>query len=234
MWKMREVVLIALYKGWRSAGPSTPRCTLPPVATPPVALHDIADVHAFVGANVHRSGVILRDDERDDLIAEGITILLELSRRYEPHRVGYEKAGSFAGYAAKFLPGRMRDAYHAMHPEHIARRDADGRRVYEYGERPMSLQHEDMPQIPATAVVYAMPSIVGTCWDPGPTVSAALARVPAEYATKGAAQVIEALDEGFTPDEIARRLWLNRADVAECVAAVGSAVWHVRNFEEAA
>jgi hypothetical protein len=199
----------------------------------PVCLHDILDCESFVAANIQRSGVILRDrHEREDLLAEGLVILLELASRYEPHRAGYAKAGSFAGYAAKFLPGRMRDAYHALHPEHVARRDADGRRVYSYGERPMSLQHEDMPQLMATALAYTSPSYVGTGWDPGPTVSAALARVPAEFFA--ARRVVQDIDDGFSPDEIARRRRMNRSAVAATTAAVGSAIWFVTTAQEAA
>lgn len=197
-----------------------------------IRLHDVKDAEAFVAANVQRSGVIVRDThEREDLIAEGLVILCELADRYEPHRAGYEKAGSFAGYAAKFLPGRMRDAYYALHPEHVARRDQDGRRVYEFGERPMSLQHDDMPQLPATAAVIAMPSIVGTCWDPGPTVAAAIARVPPEFPK--ARSVVELIDEGYSPDEIARRLRMNRGAVAAVTGAVGSSIWELQRRDAA-
>lgn len=200
-----------------------------------IQLYDVKCAESFVAANIHKSGVIVRDPhEREDLLAEGITILLELASKYEPHREGYAKAGSFAGYAAKYLPGRMRDAYYSLHPEHIARRDQDGRRVYEFGEKPMSLQHEDMPQLAATAVVYAMPSIVGTCWDPGPTVSAALARVPSEHGGFVARPVIELIDEGFSPDEIARKLRMDRGAVSAVTGAVGSAIWEVQQHLEAA
>jgi hypothetical protein len=197
-----------------------------------VCLHDILDAESFVAANIAKSRVILRDQhEREELLAEGLAILLELSVRYKPHMDGYKRAGSFAGYAAAYLPGRMRDAYHALHPEHVARRDADGRRVYSYGERPMSLQHEDMPQLQATALAYAMPSVVGTGWDPGPTVSAALARVPAEFFA--ARRVVQDIDDGFSPDEIARRRRMNRSAVAATTAAVGSAIWQVTTQEAA-
>ncbi|MFP5356241.1 MAG: hypothetical protein ACLGIK_14025 [Gemmatimonadota bacterium] len=199
-----------------------------------IRLHDVKDAEAFVAANVQRSGVIVRDThEREDLIAEGLVILCELADRYEPHRAGYEKAGSFAGYAAKFLPGRMRDAYYALHPEHVARRDQDGRRVYEFGERPMSLQHDDMPQLPATAAVIAMPSIVGTCWDPGPTVAEAIRRVPGKYGGFMTRRVVEHIDEGYSPDEIARRLRLDRGDVAAITGAVGSSLWELQTGEAA-
>jgi hypothetical protein len=200
-----------------------------------IQLFDINDAEGFIAANIHKSGVIVKDThEREDLLAEGLTILLELARKYEPHRPGYQHAGSFAGYAAKYLPGRMRDAYHAMHPEHIARRDPTGRRIYTYGERPMSLQHEDMPQLPATSIIYSMPSIVGTNWDPGPTVTAALARVPPEHGGFIARQIVERIDEGFTPDEIARALRMDRGAVTAVTSAVGSAIYEVQSYAEAA
>ena len=215
---------------------STSGCTVHrDVIATSIALFDVKCAESFVAANIHKSGVIVRDPhEREDLLAEGLTILLELASKYEPHRAGYAKAGSFAGYAAKYLPGRMRDAYYGLHPEHIARRDADGRRVYEWGDKPMSLQHEDMPQLAATAAVYAMPSIVGTCWDPGPIVSAALIRVPAEHGGFMARAVVERIDEGYSPQEIARELRMGRGSVSAVTAAVGSAIWEVQNLEEAA
>lgn len=216
---------------------SSGRCTIgASVALQPVPLHDIADAAAFVAANIQRSGVLLHDrDERDDMQAEGLAILCELARKFEPHRVGYAQAGSFAGYAAKYLPGRMRDAYHALHPTYLAGRDADGRRVYDYTSigHPMSLHHEDMPQIPATAMLVAVPSVIGTCWDPGPTVSAALLRVPLEHGAFVAHRVVEALDEGYSPDEIARRLRMNRGEVSRVTAAVGSALYEVQHLEAA-
>jgi hypothetical protein len=198
----------------------------------PVCLHDIKDAESFVAANIARSKVILRDrHEREELLAEGLAILWGLAERYKPHMAGYAKGGSFAGYAAAYLPGRMRDAYHALHPEHVACRDADGKRTYAYGERPMSLQHEDMPQLQATALAYVMPALVGTAWDPGPVVSAALARVPAEFFA--ARRVVQDIDDGFSPDEIARRRRMNRSAVAATTAAVGSAIWSVQTQEAA-
>jgi hypothetical protein len=203
------------------------------VISRPVALHDVHDAQAFVAANIHRSGVILHDrDEREELLAEGLAILCELAGRFEPHREGYAQAGSFAGYASKYLPGRMRDAYHALHPEYLPTR-TDGRRTYDYETvgHPMSLHHEDMPQLPATPIVLA-PTSIATGWDPGPTIAAALARAPAEYFM--ARRVVERIDEGFTPDEIARSLRMNRGEVSRTTAAVASALYEVQHLAEAA
>jgi hypothetical protein len=198
----------------------------------PVALHDIKDVESFVAANIHRSKVIFHDrGEREQFLADGVAILFELADKYRSRLDGYAQDGSFAGYAARFLPGRMRDAFHALHPEHIARRDADGRRVYEYGERPMSLQHEDMPQLAATLAYMVATMVSATAWDPGPTVSAALARVPADFFM--ARRVVQDIDDGFSPDEIARRRRMNRSAVALTTAAVGSAIFEVTSLEAA-
>lgn len=105
-----------------------------------VSLHDIRDVEAFVGSTLGRAGIRPDDPiEREDLIADGILIVSELAERYEPHRDGYARAGSFAGYCAKFLPGRMRDAWHSRHPEHSYVTRDDGRREWSYGESAISL-----------------------------------------------------------------------------------------------
>ncbi|MCA1572673.1 MAG: hypothetical protein LC798_20735 [Chloroflexi bacterium] len=188
-----------------------------------IRLHDIRDAEGFVAANIHKSRIILSADEREDLLAEGLAILCDLARKYEPHRPGYAHAGSFAGYAAKYLPGRMRDAFYAMHPEHVARRE-DGRRIYEHGTRPMSINHEDMPQLAATAAAFALASLVASGWDPGPLVSEALTRVPSHEGGFMARRVVELVDEGFGPDEIARTLRMDRGSVARVTAAVGSAL----------
>jgi hypothetical protein len=106
-----------------------------------VALHDIADVEGFVCATIERSGLRnqLDEGEREDLIAEGISILYNLSDKFEPHRAGYATAGRFSGFAAQFLPRRLGDAWHQSHPEHRRLAGEDGKRRWHYLPTPLSL-----------------------------------------------------------------------------------------------
>lgn len=102
-------------------------------------LHDIDDVEGFVIGCLNRSGIQSSPDEREDLIAEGICILYELARRYEPKREGHTKAGRFSGFAAQFLPRRLGDAWHAKNPHHFRAPDETGKRRWQYLEQPVSL-----------------------------------------------------------------------------------------------
>lgn len=102
-------------------------------------LHDIDDVEGFVIGCLNRSGIQSSPDEREDLIAEGICILYELARRYEPKREGHTKAGRFSGFAAQFLPRRLGDAWHAKNPHHFRAPDETGKRRWQYLEAPVSL-----------------------------------------------------------------------------------------------
>lgn len=99
-----------------------------------VKLHDIEDAEAFVRACVSRSRIVLSWEERDELVCEGLVILVALSRSFRPQLEGYARAGSFAGYAAKLLPGKMSDAWHKLNEHHVPRTLPDGKRTYQYLE----------------------------------------------------------------------------------------------------
>lgn len=106
--------------------------------TTPVSLHDIEDVERFVANSLHRSGLPFKPQEREELISEGICILYELAKKYEPKRTGYAQAGRFSGYAAQFLPRRLGDAWHKRHPEHRRIAGEDGKRRWVYTEPALS------------------------------------------------------------------------------------------------
>lgn len=109
------------------------------VLAQPVALHDIRDAEAFVQATLNASKRVYGPDEREELVAEGLRIMVELARNFTPRRDGYDKDGRFSGYAAKFLRLKLEDAYHRLHPEHRLVTQPDGRRRYLYGDRAVSL-----------------------------------------------------------------------------------------------
>lgn len=105
-----------------------------------VQLHDIEDVEGFICATIERAGLGgVPEHEKEELVADGFRILVELSQRFEPHRPGYATPGRFSGYAAQFLPRRLGDAWHARHPEHVRVTDSEGKRHWVYRDTPISL-----------------------------------------------------------------------------------------------
>ena len=104
-----------------------------------VVLHDVDDVEAFVQATLNASGIAFERDERDELVLEGLAIMYRLADQFEPHRPGYSQPGRFSGYAAMFLPRRLTDAWHRLHPEHCYVTRPDGGREWYFAEQPVSL-----------------------------------------------------------------------------------------------
>jgi len=78
------------------------------------AILDVADPEGFVIASLKRSGIPFAEREREDLIAAGLLWLCELALVYEPQREGYAQPGSFAGYAAMYLPRKLMSEWHRM------------------------------------------------------------------------------------------------------------------------
>lgn len=115
------------------------RSPLPLMLAGIVSLYDVDDVEAFVQATLNNSNIDFSGEERDELVLEGIAIMCDLAARYEPHRPGYQQAGRFSGYAAMFLPRRLGDAWHRLHPEHCYVTRPDGSREWVYLERAVSL-----------------------------------------------------------------------------------------------
>lgn len=105
-----------------------------------VRLHDIDDVEGFVCATIERSRIQPTEQEKEELIQDGLCILYALAEKFEPHREGYAQAGRFSGFAAQFLPRRLGDAWHSRHPEHVRVVNPDtGKREWKYRESPISL-----------------------------------------------------------------------------------------------
>lgn len=104
-----------------------------------IRVHDIHDIDAFVRVMIFKTKLKLTNvDEREDLISEGIAILLDLAKKYKPQMIGYDRPGSFAGYCSIYLPKKIATAWHRWHPEYIleTRKLPDGRVVkrYVYGD----------------------------------------------------------------------------------------------------
>jgi hypothetical protein len=109
------------------------RTRTPTYLATPLRLHDVDDAEGFVAATISRSGIPFDPSEHQELMLEGLAILCELAAKYEPHRPGYKQAGRFSGYAAQFLPRRLGDAWHRLHPNHRYVTDpVTGKRSWHY------------------------------------------------------------------------------------------------------
>ena len=109
-----------------------------------VALHDVDDVEGFVNATLNAFEVSietkLEPQEREELVAEGLCIMYALAERYQPRRGDHTQDGRFSGFAAAFLPKKLGDAWHRMHPEHkYVTNPATGKREWLYLKASLSL-----------------------------------------------------------------------------------------------
>lgn len=191
------------------------------IATTGVQIHDIRDAEGFVAKTIRNSKLVLSYDEFEELKLEGICILYQLEKSYEPHMAGYAQPGRFSGYAARYLPGRLQDAWARQHPEHHCKRLPDGTREWEYGDKNLSIQQDDMPELvatvhlgPAAPTTYvAAPDPMNIPWEPSPAVASAISLMPPEQRIVAPA-IVRCIDEGYQGnDEIARRVGLDRRDV---------------------
>lgn len=107
------------------------------------SLRDIEDVEAFVIMCIKRSGIRPEPREYEDLVATGMMMLWEMSLRYREPPGDKSSASTlagwcFSGYAIKYMPKKMKDAYHRSHEHHLHKTQADGRRRWEYTAMPES------------------------------------------------------------------------------------------------
>jgi hypothetical protein len=106
----------------------------------PFALRDVDDVENFVAATINRALPGLDESEFEELKLEGLAIMCELHKKFEPRREGYQQDGRFSGFAAMYLPRKLGDAWHRLHPEHRYVTDPEsGRRSWIYDQAPVSL-----------------------------------------------------------------------------------------------
>ncbi len=109
-----------------------------------IRIYDVDDIEGFVNMCVEQSGLKIADqNELDELVCEGIALLLHMARNFKPQMDGYDKPGRFSGYCVAFLPKKIFTAYHKLHPEHLQKTVVleNGKKVkrYQYGEAPDSL-----------------------------------------------------------------------------------------------
>lgn len=212
---------------------------------PLVSLHDIDDAHSFAAAIVKRSWLLRPTcaQEWEDAIAEGVCVLLELAAGYEEHRPGYERPGSFRGYAAKYLPLRLDAWWLRQHREHQVRRTSDGRRVVEFGEACLSVDVQahaeagDVLDSHARVPRHLDPEprmAVASGWSPPQTVGEALCAGLPSYLHDRARGVLCCLEEGYSVQETAWRLGMRRPDVEEIRGSVASALVGLGTFPASA
>lgn len=183
------------------------------LSTDQVDFRDIEDPGAFVHATINkwqrptgeRGPIPLSQDEREELHAEGMAILCKLARDFRPHMDGYDQEGWFSGYAAMFLPRKLGDAWHRMHPDHLLVTDPEtGKRRWQYKEKAVSLDAltgDDPDRQP----LMASPS--SQVHDYGPRIAAAW-RDQSRRDLPWIVDVARLISRGVSPAETAARLGL--------------------------
>lgn len=184
-------------------------------------LDDIRDCEAFVRSQLPR--VILTPDLREELIAEGLRILVELHARYEPGRGGQDATeSSFSGYAAKYLPGKLRDAWHRLEGTHHLVTNGDSRE-WRYDEKPRSLDRMNEIDPDSADRHRALQAIDRHESDFAETLGYAIDTVFADR-RKVALEVGVLLGLGIDRNEIARGLRRREVEVAEAITLIKEAI----------
>ncbi len=192
-----------------------------------VKLHNIDDAVGFTIDALRRSGIPAFDHEREDLIADGLAILCDWADRWKPENYG-DGTGSFAGYCHTYLPMRLKDAWHRLHPEHAYKTQPDGTRRYEFGDAPLSIDYE-MPhrEGPDREPVTFADLLVGSTFHPDPHETCLPERVLAALPDDpNAEQVLTHLHHGYTARETARKVGVTVTQVTRIRSSVGSALAH--------
>lgn len=105
-----------------------------------VQLHDVVDVESFVADAIRDGGARLTPDDREELLAEGLRIMVRLAQQYQPGFNGLDPTTStFAGFASKYLRLKLSDAYHRLQETHRLVTDDTGKKAWSYGAKPASL-----------------------------------------------------------------------------------------------
>lgn len=109
----------------------------------PLKVHDIDDAEAFVHSMIKQAlpTAILTPEAREELQQTGLRLLWEMALRDKSQSgTGEHDAGSkFSGFASRFLPGKIRDAWHKQEG-HTLRQGEDGKREWVIHDKPISLE----------------------------------------------------------------------------------------------
>lgn len=113
-----------------------------------VAIHDIRDAEGFAISCIIRAGlepaVLRARGDFDDVLSMALVALWDLNRCYRDRLPGYEHDGCFSGYAARYLPARVRTAY-LNSQANVSMISVDGkkRRVHFPASLPLSAVNRD-------------------------------------------------------------------------------------------
>lgn len=105
-----------------------------------VALGDITDVEAFVIYAIGKAkGLVLSEDQRDELICHGFVELVALHNRFDPSKAEVP----FSVYANTLLPRRLSNVWNRQMNEHIMNATLpDGTRTTRYYQTPVSWEEK--------------------------------------------------------------------------------------------
>jgi hypothetical protein len=190
----------------------------------------IEDAEAFVQSQLNASRRVYAPEEREELVAEGLRILVELADRFEPHRDGYEGQGRLPGFCAKYLRLKLEDAYHRLHPEHRLVTQPDGRRRYLYGEHAVSLDAltgDDPDREPVLASVKSLDAATvarrahKALWDRW------------QKRVEQWAEIAGLMADGASDSDIAEILGISLAQVKEAKAAIAPEMPYIIGGEAA-
>lgn len=188
-----------------------------------VKIEDIDDAEAFVRSLLPRNA-LLSSEMREDLVQEGLKILAELERRYEPGRNGQDPAGSrFSGFAARFLPAKLRDAWHRLEGHTLSTDPKSGKRQWSYPQKPASLDELTEREGGVDGVRALQDSDVYES-----DLAASLARAFDEQHEEDreiSVKVGVLLGEGLAPAAVAERLGVREREVVAAMAWIKRVSW---------
>jgi DNA-directed RNA polymerase specialized sigma24 family protein len=194
---------------------------------------DIEDPEGFVKSFMPK--VRLTPERREELFCEGMGILTKMRNDYRPGHGGGDPATScFSGYAASYLPRKIRDAWHRLEG-HTLTTGEKGKREWEYHDTPSSLEAmttangsdkgaENNVQALRTEDIYDE--------DMAQKLGDALDRMYAEE-RKQTIGVGLILGEGGSAAEAATRLGLRSQEVALAVSRIRRAIPLLTTLEAA-
>lgn len=185
-----------------------------------LAVHDVRDARGFVIRAL--PNVTLSPDAREELIAEGVRILLEMAERYRPGHGGRDPSGSrFSGYAARFLPGKLLDAWRRTEG-HSCHHLPDGTRQWRPPPQTIPLSACEEDHVPQRQGAHQDEQIVTRLAD---AIDALWRQERALTLRVGIA-----LSEGVAVAHLPSLLHIRRAEAQEAVARIERALPHLTSI----
>ena len=195
----------------------------------PVCMHDIADAEAFVYTMMRRAlpTAILTPETREELLQTGMLLLQGMANRDKSQSgSGDHDAGSkFSGYASRFLPGKIRDAWHKMEG-HTLKQGPEGKREWVINDKPISLEgimEGQNDSAADTIVQLRAPADRGEPEEERVNLAQSLGvALDNQYANLRTTTIQVALmvEEGLTHAQVARKLGITEREVGAAVSRI--------------